>query len=175
MHFADNPLYKVAYTHETGLVFYVPAATTEYHKSREMAMQVQDTYARCGISPATLTVFIDTLIQFANKQLNTDTLRTDIGTIANNMKYRMSNIVDEQCAIRMGALAVFIDGEEPDKVIEAWTAKKVRLAMEHPDLYSFFLHMGIAFTPTYSETLRSLVAEEYLMERKMILDSMTVK
>lgn len=172
----NEPEYIVAFKHEsTGVCFYMPSEVTGYHKGREMAMQVQDTYSRCGISREVLQSFIDTITEFANKTLNVDTLRTDLGVIAANLKYRMSHIVDEQCALRMGAMACFIEGEDPHKVVEAWTVKKLNLAQQHPDIYAFFLNMGVAFTPEYNNLLRFLEAQEYLKERQIMLDTLTLK
>jgi len=174
MTYKDNPDFVAVYTHEpTGITFYTPNEIFGYHKSRELAMQIQDTYSRCGISKEVLQSFTDTMLQHANKQLNADTLRTDIGVIANNIKYRMTTIVDQHCAIRMGALACLMDGEPHDKVIEAWTEKKIRIANEQPDVYDFFLHMGIAFTPEYAEALRGLTAREYFQQRDQVLNGLT--
>jgi len=174
MTYKDNPDFVAVYTHEpTGTIFYSPTEIYGYHKSREMAMQEQDTYSRCGISKEVLQSFTDTLLSHANKQLNSDTLRTDIGVIANNIKYRMTTIVDQQCAIRMGALACMVEGEPHDRVVDAWTQKKVRMANEHPDIYDFFLHLGIAFTPEYAAALRGLTAREYFQQRDQILSGLT--
>ncbi len=170
----SEPDYRIAFTNEI-VRFWIPSETTSYHKGREMAMQACDTYSRCGISREVLSSFAETMIEFANKQLNVDTLRTDLGVIANNIKYRLNNIVDEQCALRMGAIACFIDGEDPNQVSEAWTQKKLAYAANNPDVHAFFLDMGIAFTPEYVNLLRGLTAEDYLKERAIMLDMLTLK
>lgn len=168
MTFLNNPDYVECYNHD-GIIFYQPTELYGYHKSREMAMQVQDRYSQCGITKEMLTKFADLMLEFANKQNNTETLKTDIGLIANNLKYRMTNVVDEQCALRMGALSLFVEGENPDEVKEFWTAKKLQLANDNEKVYDFFLHMGIAFTPEYNSLWRTLQTKDYFSERQMTL------
>jgi hypothetical protein len=170
--FKDNPEFVVAYQGHD-ITLYMPAEITAYHKSRELAMQVQDAYSRCGISKETLTEFANKLVEFANKTLNQDTLRTDVGLIGNNLLARMKSPIDELCAIRMGAIACFEEGENPNEVKEIFTQHKMRLAERHADIYDFFFHTGIAFTQEYSSLWRGLQAQDYLQHRKMLLDTMT--
>lgn len=170
--FLNNPDYVECYNHE-GIIFYQPTELYGYHKSREMAMQVQDRYSQCGITKELLGKFADTMLDFANKQNNTDTLKTDIGVLANNLKYRMSNQLDEMCALRMGALAVFMEGENPDEVKEFWTNQKLELARTNEKVYDFFLSTGIAFTPEYNNLYRTLQAKDYFSEREMSLRGLT--
>lgn len=156
-----------------GIVFYEPNEITGYHKSRELAMQAQDQYSRCGISKEVLKSFADKLLEFANKQLNTDTLRTDIGLIANNLLARMKSPIDELCAIRMGAISCFLEDEDPNTVTEVCTMHKMRLADKHPDIYAFFLNRGIGFTPEYNNQWRTFQAQDYFQQRKLMLDGLT--
>lgn len=176
LEFKDNPKFALAYHSKAGNVsFYIPSSVTDYHKSREMAMAAQDSYSRCGISRDVLQSFTDKMLEIANKQLNMDTVRTDIGVIANNLRFRMSEIVDEQCTLRMAALSLFIDGENPDEVSEAWTLRKLKYAAEFPDIRSFFLGMGVALTPQYNSLCRGLEIEEYLRQRQMAIDGLTLQ
>lgn len=174
MNFKDNPEFVECFN-DGNVILYMPAEISAYHKSRELAMQVQDSYSRCGVSRDVLASLTDKLLELANKQNNTDTLKTDIGVIANNLRYRMSNIVDEQCIIRMAAIACFIEGEDPNSVSEAWTNRKVKLSEGNPGLYSFFLDTGVAFTPEYNALLRGLQAGEYLANRKLVIDGLTLQ
>lgn len=170
----DTPEYSLVFTSKNGIKFYTPSDTTQYHKSREMAMMAQDQYSRCGIGPEVMQSMITKMLELANKQLNTDTLRTDLGTIANNLKFRMHNIVDEECLLRMAAYGLFINGEDPNSVNEGYTRKKLEYCAQFPDVRDFFLHMGVALTPTYEALLRGLVVEEFLTQRRQILDGLTL-
>lgn len=174
--FSNNPEYVLQYEHKpTGTKFYCPSQVTSYHKSRELAMQAQERFSRCGIDKDTLESFAKQLLEASNKVLAKDTFRSDVAVIANNLIARMKEPVDELCAVRMGAIACFIDGEDPNKVIYAWTEKKMQLALTHPDIYDFFLHMGIAFTPEYAQVLRTLEAEEYFLKRQEMLKGLTIQ
>jgi len=42
------------------------------------------------------------MLELCNDEKNMKTLRTDVATLANNIKYRLSYPVDEDCALRMG-------------------------------------------------------------------------
>lgn len=173
--FKENPEYREAFTAQCGVVFYVPAEVTGYHKSREMAMQAQEQYSRCGIGQDVLTSFTNKLLELANKAISTDTIRTDIGVIANNLQFRMKNIVDEECLLRMAAYGVFLENEDPHTVSEGYTRRKLDLCSKHPDIRDFFLHLGVAFTPTYETLLRGFQVEEFLRNREQTLAGLTLQ
>lgn len=168
---ADNPLYKVCYE-KNGIKLYMPIEVTNYHKSREVAMQAQEKYSNAGITKETLQAFANRAIEICNKEHKTDTLRSDMVILWSNLLSRTQSPVDELCIIRMGAIACFLENEPTDQVIDAFTRRKVKLAEEHPDLYAFFLNMGIAFTPAYMTLLGSLNVQDYLTEREISLNLM---
>lgn len=174
MNFHGNALFREVYKDDFATL-YMPVDITAYHKSREVAMQAQERYANSGISKEILTVMCSKAIEMCNKQTSLDTLRTDMAILWNNILARTANPVDELCAIRMGAIACFLEGEDPDSVEMAWTEQKMRLAMEHPNIYAFFLNMGIAFTPEYSNLLRGLKVEDYLSSRAEMLQGLTIQ
>lgn len=167
----DNPRYKIAFTYQD-VNLYMPVDITDYHKSREVAMAAQEKYSNAGVSKEVLQEIATKAIEICNKQLNLDTLRTDMGVLWNNLLARMKSPVDEYCAIRMGAIACFLEDENPDIVQEFWTRQKVDLAFKNPELYSFFLSMGIGFTPEYYNLSRTLNWEIYLQNRDQMLESL---
>src|SRR6478736_3733974 len=158
--FADNPIYKIAFQNNF-VTLYTLVDFTTFHKSREIHMQAQERYSKCGISKEVLEAICSKAITMCNKVAGTDELRTNMAVLWNNILARINHPLEELCAIRMGAIACFLEGEQPDKVEMVWTNKKVDLAIEHPDLYAFFLDLGIAFTPTYNALLRGLNVEDY--------------
>lgn len=168
----NNPLYKQCYN-DNGITLYMPDTLTSYHKSREIAMQAQERYSKGGISKEVLQAMATKAIELCNKG-TLDNIRTDMAIIWGNIQARMADPVDELCAIRMGAIATFMENEDPDKVEMAWTNKKLRLAEQYPDLYAFFLNTGIAFTPEYSSLLRGLNVEDYLNNRAEMLKYLTL-
>lgn len=163
----SNPLYKKVYPPAgiPGDAFYMPTETTAYHKSRELAMNGQDIFSRCGIDPETLKAYAQQLLDVSNGTKSKDTLRSDCGVIATNILLRLQNPVDELCAIRMGAIALIHEDEDPNTCTAAWIKRKTDMALANPDMFTFFLHTGIAFTPEYNNLLRGLEAEEYLTKR----------
>lgn len=171
--FADNPNYTLAFEHGQHK-FYTPSEVSQYHKSRELAMQNTERYAISGISKEVLAAFANKMVELCNNQLSVPTLRTDMSVIANNLLARMRSPVDDMCSIRMGALAVFMDGEDPDRVMHAWTERKMSLAKENPEILDFFLSLGIALIPEYETHLRTSTVGEYLESRKLMLDTLTL-
>lgn len=157
-----------------GTVLYAPSAITQYHKSREVAMSVQEKYANAGISRDVLQQIANKAIEMCNEQRDTKTLRTDMGTLWNNILARTRNPIDELCAVRMGAIACFLPNENPEQLTEEYTSIKVRMAEKDPDLYAFFLYMGVQLLPQYFLVLRTLNVQEYLDNRKQMLDLITV-
>jgi hypothetical protein len=169
----DNPLYKLAFENDT-VRLYVPEDLTNYHKSREVAMSAQERYSNGGISKDLLQALAADALERCNKQLDTNTLRTDMAVLWNNILARTKEPVDDDCAVRMGAIACFLEDENPNKVEDAWTRKKLMLAKEYPDVYAFFLNMGIAFTPAYNSLLRGLNVQDYLNKREEMLKGLTL-
>lgn len=149
--------------------FYKPKETTNYHKSRELAMSGQDQFSRSGISPDVLQAFAQELLDHSNKPATKDTFRSTVAVIATNILLRLRNPVDELCAIRMGAIAMIHADEDPDKCTQGWIKRKMELAHENPNIFDFFLQMGIAFTPEYGSLLRTITAEDYLTNRNQQL------
>lgn len=168
---ANNPLYI---QHEiSGVKIYVPSdVTTGYHKSRELAMAAQERYSSGGISKQLLQAMCGKALEMINKQNALDTLRTDMSVLWNNLRARTEHPVDEYCAVRMGAIGCFVEGEDPDRVIEVWTNRKMAFAAEHPDIFTFFLNWGVALTPEYSSLLRGLSIQDYLTEREQMMQQM---
>jgi len=164
---------RLSHTSQKGVKFYEPIEITSYHKSRELAMQAQDIFSRCGIDPDTLKVFAEQMIHSANKELTSTNFRSDMAVIGNNILARLKSPVDELCAIRMGAISVFLEDEDPNKVVRSYTEKKMRMAEEEPDVFDFFLQRGIAFTPEYVQHFRTLEAEDYFEKRAQMLNTLT--
>lgn len=168
----DNPMYT---SHDVGgYTFYTPTEDTQYHKCRELAMQAQEVYSRCGISKEVLQSFINELTERANNS-KINTLRTDIGVIANNLQYRLNNIVDEEIALKMGAIACFTGDENPNELHEPYTKLKLDIARKNSHVYDFFLHLGVACIPDYAQLLRGLQIREYLTQRNEVLSGLTLQ
>jgi hypothetical protein len=179
MNFKDNPEYQVVFTlkrdGENDLHFYQPSTPAEgYHISRYVSAQAQSAYAAAGITPDLLNTLMDNVITLLNdEKKGKSTLRTDIGVIANQIKYRTKYPVDEDVCLRMSAIYLLMDGEDPDKMQESWTKHKVKLAKDNPDLYAFFLTSGIKFTQRYQELSEDLNLGEYFQTRSEAIRSMT--
>lgn len=173
--FIDNPEYVEVYHNErTGVRLYGPSQAGKYHMSRMIAAQAQDLYASVGASKQVL----EGLVQKALDLCNEDTadgkrLRTDIGMLMNNLLYRMRYPVDAECGLRMGALLCFAEGEDPDKTSDAWTQKKLRMADEDPELYTFFLHTGLRSCNSYAELLDTLTVTT-MEQRRQAIAAMTL-
>lgn len=146
--YADNPKYKEVYhsiVHNVKL--YMPQdAANGYHMSRYVAAGAQNIYAASGATKQLLGNMMDKMLELCNDEKNIKTLRTDIATLANNIKYRLRYPVDEDCALRMGAIYTLVEGEDADNTDDFWTAKKLAWAkgdaaqqiQPDPDMYAFF-------------------------------------
>lgn len=147
--FQDNQKYKEVY-HSTihDIKLYMPEDVANgYHMSRYVAAGAQNIYAAGGATKELLTAMMDKMLELCNDEKSVKNLRTDVATLANNIKYRLKYPVDEDCALRMGAIYTFTEGENPDETEDFWTNKKVMWAKgdatqgiaADPELYSFFL------------------------------------
>lgn len=170
----DNPEYTEAYHNErTGVRLYTPAQAGSYHMSRLIAAQAQDLYASVGTSKQVLEGIVQKALDLCNEDTaDGKRLRTDIGMLMNNLLYRMRYPVDEECGLRMGAILCFAEGEDPNRMSDAWTQKKLRMADEDPDLYTFFLSMGLRSCSSYAELLDTLT-DTMMAQRRQQIATMT--
>ena len=143
MIFKDNPDYEIAHSvmHEGKQVdFFVPVDKTNgYHLSRKIAGDAQDSIARLGATVETFETDIDKV----NELLNQDGLKNEkrienASSYLKWIKYRLKHPKNEECALRMAAIFLFIEGESPDKPIPHITEKKVNIAFANPETYTFF-------------------------------------
>ncbi len=172
---ANDPKYKEAFHSKVhNIKFYIPEdAANGYHMSRYVAAGAQNIYSSGGATKQLLGAMMDKMLELCNDEKSTKLLRTDIATLANNIKYRLKYPVDEDCALRMGAIYCFAEGENPDATEDYWTAKKVAWAKgdatqnikPDPELYSFFLSLGIAATPAWKELSSTLTDTNYFKNR----------
>lgn len=179
--FKDNPKYKEVFESKVhGKKFYMPANLSDYHISRQIAANAQNIYSAAGGNKDVFGYLVDKILDLVNDEKDNKRLKSDIAIYCNNMKYRMSYPIDDECGIRMGAIYVFIEGEDPDNYSLAYTAQKELLAKGNiqqgikpdPELYDFFLQVGIASTEAYKDLSEDLKDMEYLMNRKKVLESL---
>jgi hypothetical protein len=145
-----------------------------------VAAGAQNIYASGGATKDVLDAMMNKMLELCNDEKNLKTLRTDIATLANNIKYRLRYPVDEDCALRMGAIYTFVDGEDPNTTEDHWTRRKVTLAKgdaaqnipPDPGLYAFFLSIGIPSTPAWSALLDGLNSTDYFSNRQETLNSL---
>lgn len=168
--FKDNPDYKQVFLSQVhGVPFYMPsdsATANGYHLSRYVAAGEQNIYSASGATKDYLDAITQQMLDIVNKQ-TADRVKSDIAVLVNNIRYRLKHPVDNECALRMGAIYTFMDGEDPNECKGLWIDKKVKMALEDADLYTFFLHMGVTFTPAWSEQLTLLeTMTEYLSKRE---------
>lgn len=190
--FANNTDYQLAYTStpdkHTTHKFYVPTnIATGYHHSRYVEAMHNDIYARSGATKEVIRTLAEEMITICNDELNKAKLRTDIALLANNLLYRTQNPIDQQCAIRQGALLCFLEttiaptpptptpqtiSEDPNIVKYEWQQRKEAMALADPDLYTFFLTLGYSNLETYDEALSTLLEEDYFNRRTLTLQTM---
>ncbi len=180
--FHENPKYReVFHSAVHNIRFYMPEDIANgYHMSRYVAAGAQNIYASSGTTKELLGAMMDKMLELCNDEKNVKTLRTDIATLANNIKYRLSYPVDEDCALRMGAIYTFIDGEDPDVTDDFWTRKKLALAKgdsthnikPDPELYAFFLSIGLPFTPAWKERSDISTDLNYFSQRTEALNAL---
>lgn len=168
MTFADNPQFKEVFHSKVHEVKFYAPANGEYHMSRYVAAGAQNIFAASGTTKELLVSFLNKMLDICNEEKNNKRLRTDIAILCNNLLYRTKYPVDEDCAIRMGAIYTFIEGEDPNNTDASFTSKKVELVKGEPydpDLYAFFLTLGAELTPAWSESEKVITDWEYLTKR----------
>lgn len=157
---------------------YVPTNTTTYHTSRLVEATRMNMYAASGATEEAIQQHLDAIIELCNQKGDIKTIRTDIGSIATALKARTKYPIDTHVAIRLGAILSFgalkkdgkeVTFEDPNKAEIFWLNKKIELAMEQPDLYTFFLSTGISSIPQYNNLLDTLNDMDYFVNRMKTL------
>lgn len=175
MPYSDTTQYKLELDYN-GIRIYTLLDAKKYHTSRIVQYHSQNIYASAGADKTFIQALANKLIELANSDKPVNTFRTDIGLLANNLLYRTKYPVDELCAIRIGAILSFMEqaneSENPDKCEHYWIEKKVQLALQHPDLYTFFLTWGIVNQPEYNEAIGTSQSWDYLRTRREALATM---
>lgn len=173
---ANNPAYKVVFTstvHE-GVKLYAPVEVSKYHNHRHIAARAQDIYSSSGADKSLQAQYSAEIkrlcLEGIQKNLKENFMA--INTLQDNLDYRRAYPIDELCAIRMGALYCFLEDENPDTVQNFYTQRKLDYALgkamelaPDPAMYDFFLHMGIAYTPSWQESLHHLDDMDYFKNR----------
>lgn len=181
MQYKDNPAYQVAFTAFKGQTdkevhFYTPKDVMNgYHMSRKIAGQVQDMFGASGITRDLLSDLFEQMEQVINSDEKNAQIRTKLSNLIANGKYRMKYPVDEMCALRMAALYLFIEGEDPNTVAPYITEQKVKIALSDPDAYAFFLTIGTEFMPSWNELNQSLKDADYLRTRNEMINMFSQK
>lgn len=169
---ANNPAYKLEGTFD-GVNIYIPADISQYHMSRYVQLQHQLIYANAGCTADRLEQIATEILTRCNQNGKIDTRLTDIGVLANEILYRLKYPVDEHCAIRIGAVLSFMDGENPDKYELFYTQKKEELAHSNPEAYAFFLMWGISNIDRYRKQFDTSISLDFFSQRREALRMLT--
>lgn len=175
----DETKYRLVFS-KSGYEFYVPLNMMEgYHVRRYVEIERQRIYAASGATPEVLQTAMDAILDICNSDGKGAHSYTDISAICNMVKYRLEYPIDQHCAVRVGALLVFVrwaEGgkqfeENPDDVQPFFTDKKVDLALMDSDVYAFFLITGTSSIREYSNQLEYL-DENYYQKRAEAIRSL---
>ena len=178
---SNNPAFKLEGTFGKYRI-YIPTDITQYHMSRYVQFQHQLIFAHAGATPEVFARIADEILNRCNLTVKLENRITDIGVLANEIKYRLKYPVDEHCAIRVGAILSFVEytneegvyhSENPDKYDIFYTKIKEDLAKSDPAAYSFFLSWGVSNIPKYREHFATSISLDYFNKRKETLDSLT--
>lgn len=149
------------------LIFYTLVDASQYHLSRYVAASAQNIYSESGLTKSILAKICSEMTNaINNKKLD------EVAVWVNNIKARISYPVDEDASLRMAMIYHFVEGENPDKCENHWTEWKLKQIKNDPEAYSFFLPIGLAYTPIYREYLEE-ISEASLMERKSMIQMLT--
>lgn len=145
----------------------------KYHLSRYIAAGAQNIYSASGCTKEYLDAITNKMIEVCNGS-NTTTAKTDLALLANNIRVRLKYPIDEDCAIRMGAIYAIMEGEDPDTCDANVVKVKMDMCLTDRDMYAFFLNMGYQSTPEWNGLLPDLEAmEDYLKTRNELLKATT--
>lgn len=178
----NNPLLReVFHSKVHDVKFYAPAEDGKYHTSRYIAAGHQNIYSASGVTKDFIDNWSEKFLDIVNSENNKDRLRTDAAVMLNNLRYRLKYPVDEDCGLRMGAIYAIAQDEPFEMLENLHTDRKVKLARgsasekiaPDPELYTFFLTLGIEFTASWQEYKADIIGTPYFQKRMETLNSLT--
>lgn len=146
--------------------FYALKDITQYHLSRNIAANAQNIYSEAGLTKNLLKEICTNMTDAVNRNK-----LDEVAVWVNNIKARLNYPVDEDASLRMAMIYHFIDGENPDTCENNWTEEKLKLIKQDPEAYSFFLPIGLQFTPSYQQYLAD-ISQSYLEQRRMTIQQL---
>lgn len=149
------------------LVMYRLKDASKYHISRYVSANAQNIYSECGITK----VLLGEICNKVTESINANKL-DEVAVWINNLKARMNYPVDENASLRMAMIYHFVEGENPDTCENQWTDWKLKKVLNDPEAYSFFLPIGLTYTPSYSEYLEE-ISQNYLEMRRQTINQLT--
>lgn len=171
----DNPAYTPVFTSTVhNVTFYQPKDVNKYHVSRYIAAGAQNIYASCGTTKEYMDAITSNMLDIINTG-NAKRIISDMAVLVNNLRYRLKHPVDEDCALRIGAIYSIMETENPDEVNGMVTTEKIKMCRTDAALYEFFFHLGLVSVPAWQGQLNSL--EEmpaYLTKRNEALMSLSL-
>lgn len=170
MNFKDNPNYTKQIT-SGGKDYYTLNQSGEYHVSRYIAGNAQNIFSASGATKELTSAILEQMKDVLNSDKPNNRKVTDCGVLIANLEYRMKYPIDEECAIRMGAIYTFVDGEDPNKTDDDYTKMKMKAAREDANLYAFFLEWGLINTPAYKELLNITIDMDYFQKRMQQIEA----
>lgn len=153
---------------------FIPAnEATGYHMQRWVKAQEHSIYANAGGNKEVFQAIAEAGIDICENQPKAN-VRTDNAALWNNILYRLRYPVDADAGIRMGAMLSFMEIVNADGSVTAepagdvqqwWLQKKEDLCRLDPDMYAFFLSLGIANLPVYKQLFDTSMDQEYFRKR----------
>lgn len=171
--YKNNPDFELAFEVDNYRIYKAVDITKEIHTIRYIEAVNQEIYNRAGATKEVLEQAMNEIITRCN-EVNFKTARTDIAAIANSVVYRLKYPVDEHCALRMGHILTFMEFDKDGETISEdnkattifWMNRKFELSMNNPDVYAFFLTMGMVHSQTYNAHLNTLTDSTYFQDRQ---------
>lgn|SRR5690606_3489487 len=175
MKYADNPDYEPIFTAFKGtedeVIFYAPKDKLNgYHLSRKIAFETTDAYSRAGISAEALAQLVKKgkEVIFGNNVQYSKKLDA-ANAILDEIQYRLTYPKDEEIALKKASYFLLIDGEDPNRISDTFTKKKLEIAYDCPDTYAFFLAICEQSQSYSNLSPESLLDEDYLRTRAEII------
>lgn len=170
-----NPQYKVVFHSEVhNISFYQPIDEGRFHASRYIAAGHQSIYASSGGTPEYFDAITGQMLTIINSG-NKERIISDLSVLVNNIRYRLKHPVDEDCALRIGAIYSIMEDENPDEVLGSQTTHKIKLAKQDSKLYEFFFITALMSVPKWQGLLNDTnEIAPYLNNRMEALNSLSL-
>lgn len=162
---SKNQALELVFADKLGNKWYAHKNILEISPSRGVSAARADRFVGLRISEGNFKQLLDAAIDGINKEMNF----VQATAILHELKHRAEFLCEENSLLDLAALYYFLQDEDPEFPSEHHNQKKIEIWAKDESCRGFFLHMGLALTKHFSDTVEEDLLK-FMEEAKVIAE-----